>query len=168
MQIIYKQLAQKTTDANMKLYEKFNFDQKPGPEWHIWNSPVKPAKHSYDAQTGYTKAGSLKIEYTSKASGSYSYWVPVKPGERIRVTAHLKHSSGAVECESGFMDAKNRWVEYFKYNGRCNVPSYGKWIKCSWEISVPDDTLIRQMLIGFNALDTPAVLWIDDVMIEKL
>ena len=65
------------------------------------------------------------------------------------------------------MDAKNRWIGFSKYFAEVKVPSLGNWVKCSWEVVVPNDAKISQMTAGFTSQDTPATLWIDDVKIEK-
>ncbi len=166
MKHIYENMAKPPSDEPMERLHLFSFDENPGKTWHPWKHPDLPPKHSYDAQYGHDKAGSLKIDYPAKTSGSYSYWIQVKPCDRVRITAWVRHTSGKVNCASGFMDSNNRWVEFGKLGGQVKVPSFGKWVKCSWEVTVPNVKEITQMTAGFSSPDTPATLWIDDVTIE--
>ena len=166
MKQTYENMAKPPTDEPMELLHFFSFDEDPGKTWYHWKHPDMPPKHSYDAQYGHDKAGALKIEYPAKTSGSYSYWIQVKPGDRVRITAWVRHTSGTVSCACGFMDSNNRWVDFGKLGGQVKVPSFGKWVKCSWEATVPDRREITQMTAGFSSPDTPATLWIDDVKIE--
>ena len=167
MKHVYSKLAEKPSDTAMNLFRIFTFDKNPGKSWYNWHHSQTPAKPAYDAKHGHNKAGSLKIDFAAKTSASHSYWIPVRPGERIRITAWVKHTSGSVECSSRFMDEKNRWIDFYNSFGEVKVPSFNNWVKCSWEMTVPDNANISQMTAGFSSKDTPGTLWIDDVIIEK-
>ena len=167
MKIEYPQGVNPVSKVKMRLMHKADFSRDPGETWHHWAHPDIPPKHRWNPDAGHRGKGCLEIEYPGKSEGSWSYWLPVKPGNRIRISAWIRHSTGRGRMSFGYMDKDAGWIGYETYSRSITIPSYGSWVRCAFETTVPDDKQIYQVTLGFNSPDTPGILWIDDVVIEK-
>ncbi len=156
------------TGRRMKIGLRNDFSLAPQQPWKTWVHP-KPEKRpnpSWNPNTGHYRRGAAMISYPPETNGSWGVTVPVLSGDRLRVSAFMKHDSGHAIASCGFQDAANKWVGYDKYGGSATAESKGEWRRMAFEIIVPQDSEIKYFAMSFSG-SAPGQLLLDDVVIEK-
>jgi len=155
-----------SAEPTVLLQTSFESDPTEGRLWSFGTG--RGSKGVWDTSTARTGKACLKILGNPGgqwASWSHSKRFPVTPGERLRLSAHIRTQNarwGIPRIDAGWYDSRLRSI------GRAtSEPVYAtEWTKSEGVVTAPRNA--RHMRISCSTHGCPGTVWFDDLKAERL
>ena len=153
-------------EPTILIQTSFESDPTEGKLWRFGTG--RGSKGVWDASAGRTGKACLKI--LGNPGGQWASWthaerIPVRPGERFRVSAYIRTQNarwGIPRVDAGWRDSKLRRIA-----GAASEPVYAtEWTRSEGVVTAPRNACYVQ--VSCSTHGCPGTVWFDDLKVERL
>ena len=129
--------------------------------WSSWKGVYTPGRISISSSAA--RSGKKGVLFDGCQAATVNYVIPVRPGERYRVTAWFKGKNGGISAN--FKGKDKKWLHKSSFIRSAGTTGSGKFEKISFTFTVPPKAANCSLLFGCRDLKKGEKLFLDDVEI---
>ena len=129
--------------------------------WSSWKGVYTPGRISVSSSAA--RSGKKGVLFEGCQAATVNYVIPVRPGERYRVTAWFKGKKGQISAN--FKGKDKKWLHKSSFIRSPETAGGGKFEKISFSFTVPPKAANCSLLFGCRDQKKGETLSLDDVEI---